>query len=572
MGKVSEFFGNPGYRPEIKHRADIAQIIQESQHIQESCSIDKTKEDNEFLTISATHSFSDESTDTSLNLVDLKDTGVIETSHSFTGLSKGFTDKALDVMVLAAGSQTVFIIVWIILIIWIVLGIVYSAPFNWQVVMQDGQSIQCYIWDTLLMRQQLMSTHEQILICSDLRSRLSTVKNFFSKLDFKADDPSLPELHPVITDPSEESITEKCNDNSVQENNMDQLICTGELPVENWYDSLSTKVSIILGSIPSMIIFWLGVIVWIICGIIPKDAGNSAPYTGETSGSNPRLRRFSDVWQMYINTAVAVSLLICSTFLQNIRARHDKFIARFLLGIYEMETTIDQKLRAQLGDFETQHKVITIPPSKRSRLEVVIDWYADIIGTGVGVVIVVAVFAVWLGIGKPLNWDDNWWLIIGTYTGLVGFLDGYVIRQVYFRITAHEEENYQRVADDDLALFQKYNIQCPEEYFVSEKTSKSSLSYKISSYINWLCADQWSVVTSLIIIIGLICVASGLKWSTTGQLIANTPTMIIEEFFLIVLIQAHNEADVQRRKEVTALFARRKLLLDFIERNLANQG
>lgn len=573
MGKISKFFGNPGIRPEIRHQAVIPSRIHEYEHdfVNEIQNDDdcQLKDDKNSLNICA-ESFTDESSDTSLNFVDLKDTGYIETSHSFTGLSKGFTDKALDFLVFAAGTQTVFILTWIILIIWVVLGIVYKAPNNWQVVMQDGQSIQCYVWDTLLMRQQLMSTHEQILICSDLRSRLATIRKFLGRLNFRADEAPMIEA-PKSTDEKDDfSVGQLQSETPCEEANKDmgKLISTGDLPVENWYDNLSTKASLLLGSIPSMVIFWIGVIIWIICGIIPKDAGNSPPYTGKTSGSNPELKKFSDTWQMYINTAVAVSLLICSTFLQNIRARHDKYIAKFLLAIYEIESNIDMKLRTRLNDFETQHEMITIPPSKRSKLEVVIDWYADVIGTGIGVVILVAVFATWIGIGQCLNWDDNWWLIIGTYTGLVGFLDGYVIRQVYFRITAHEEENYQQVADDDLALFQKYNIHCPEEYFVNGKVTKSTLSYKISSYINWLCADQWSVVASLVIIIGLICVSSGLKWSTTGQLIANTPTMIIEEFFLIVLIQAHNEADAQRRKEVTALFARRKILLDFIERNM----
>ena len=76
---------------------------------------------------------------------------------------------------------------------------------------------------------------------------------------------------------------------------------------------------------------------------------------------------------------------------------------------------------------------------------------------------------------------------------------------------------------------------------------------------------QWSVLVSVLIIIGLICASSGMRWSTTGQLIANTPTMIIEEFFLIVLIQAHNWADQQRRVEVSALLARRHILLAYID-------
>lgn len=78
-----------------------------------------------------------------------------------------------------------------------------------------------------------------------------------------------------------------------------------------------------------------------------------------------------------------------------------------------------------------------------------IDWYADIIGTGIGVLIGVAVFATWIGIGSPMKWDDNWWLIIGTYTGLIGFLDGFVLREVYFE-SFNMKKNYSDVAKKTL--------------------------------------------------------------------------------------------------------------------------
>lgn len=194
-----------------------------------------------------------------------------------------------------------------------------------------------------------------------------------------------------------------------------------------------------------------------------------------------------------------------------------------------------------------------------------IDWYADIIGTGIGVLIGVAVFATWIGIGSPMKWDDNWWLIIGTYTGLIGFLDGFVLREVYFRIVQHEEKNYSDVAKEDLELFQELGIECPEE-FSGKAPEINIIGYRTSQYINRICSTPWSVLVSVIIIIGLICIASGLRWSTTGQLIANTPTMIIEEFFLLVLLQAHNWADRQRRVEVTALYARRRILLSYVEK------
>ncbi|CAI4049037.1 Fet4p SKDI_13G4500 [Saccharomyces kudriavzevii IFO 1802] len=543
MGRIAKFLGNPGARPDVHHRAPLIDCNQF-----EEFGDSKDDKNNDMVKVISN---SDESTDDELCNVDLSASGAIYTSKGFTGLSKGFTDKSLDFLVRVGGSQVVFFIVWVIVIIWIVIGIVYNAPFNWQVVMQDGQSIQSYVWDTLLMRQQLMSTHEQILVCGRLRSRLGSFKNYLTRSSPK--------------EGKKEDCTVETNEiNSVGEH-IDPAVVSGELPVENWYDRLSNLASECMGSITAMVIFWIGIFVWIGCGAIPKNAGNTPPYTGETSGSNPRLKKFSDDWQMYINTAVAVSILICSTFLQNLRARHDDFIGRFLIRIFDMDEKIDYHIRKHFNDFNTPHPIVTVKSHKRSTARKMIDWYADIIGTGVGVAIGVGVFAAWIGIGAPLKWNDNWWLIIGTYTGLVGFLDGFVLREVYFRIVSHEEENYSEVAREDLELFEELGLECPEE-FTGKAPERNSLSYRISQYINKICSNQWSVLVSVLIIIGLICVASGLRWSTTGQLIANTPTMIIEEFFLLVLLQAHNWADRQRRVEVSALFARRRILLAYVQK------
>ncbi|CCD23280.1 Fet4p NDAI_0B02450 [Naumovozyma dairenensis CBS 421] len=616
MGRILAFFGNPGQRPTIHHRAPLPISHECGSDLDHVCTVEEGEEE-EVITIidengekketlkqdlRAISSNSDQSTAVELSDMNIESDGSIITSHGFTGLNKGYTDKVLDILVDFAGGQIVFCCVWIILIIWIVIGIVYNGSYVWQVVMQDGQSIQCYIWDTLLMRQQLTSTHEQVLVCCQLRSRMSTFKDFLTRTlnvhnhdkdDTNNNIPLSCSASSITSNNCNESNDKTTQDKSkinedneyCQEKNaetpenslpessdaiinpeMDMKTIAGELPIENWYDRFSSISSNIIGSVPCMILFWLGIIVWIICGVIPKDAGNSPPYTGRTTGSNPKLKKFSDAWQMYINTAVAVSLLICTTFLQNIRARHDKFIAKFLVNTFEIDDKIDIRLRTYFKDFRLANPVITVPPGKRTWGEKCIDWYADIIGTGIGVMLAIAFFGVWIGIGSPLHWDDNWWLIIGTYTGLVGFLDGYVIRQVYFRIIEHEEENYSKVAEQDLELFQVLGIDCPEEFTGKPQGNVTkTLNYKISSFVNRICSDQLSVLASILIIIGLICVSSGLRWSTTGQLIANTPTMIIEEFFLIVLLQAHNWADQQRRVEVSALLARRQILLAYVE-------
>lgn len=621
MGRIGKFFGCPGDRPALHHRAPLIphnqDVIQQldpnirhvhTNHLKSSretlvgddthSSINNSSSNSDNVSSNSDNTGDDDAylsdSSTKLDLADvlLQENGCIDTNMSFTGIKKSHMDIWLDKAVMWAGSQIMFFLMWIILIVWVIIGAVYNAPFNWQVVMQDGQSIQCYFWDTLLTRQQLTSTHEQVLIVTQLRSRVRSFKRFLLRDPVITDD-SIPiklmktdeEVEETVngqekntandlsflhtnhdnSDGGEEEVESDEDDSAIESKKMsnkpqvsvytphiDHTTISGALPVENWYDRLSTTFSWMIGSVPSMILFWLCIFAWVGCGAVPQG--------GET---------FSNNWQMEINTAVAVSLLISSFFLQNIRARHDIFISKFLLKIHSMDCNIDLILRTANNDFTSENPIVTVDPPKRTKAEHLIDWYADVVGTGIGIVIAICVFAVWAAIGSPLHWSDDWWLIIGTYTGLVGFLDGFVIRQVYFRIINHEEENFKNLADEDAELFQLISIECPEEYFVSPK-HKRTLSYRISEFVNLCCSTQWSVLVSILIIVGLICAASGMLWSTTGQLIANTPTMIIEEFFMIVLIQAHNWADEQRRIEISGLFARRHILLEYVQNKYIN--
>lgn len=124
-------------------------------------------------------------------------------------------------------------------------------------------------------------------------------------------------------------------------------------------------------------------------------------------------------------------------------------------------------------------------------LEKTIDFYADVIGTGIGVFIACVAIGAWLAVGHLMDFNDNWWLIIGTYTGLIGFLDGFVIRQVYYRIIGFEEANYKAVAEDDLELFDLLGLKCPKKYNGRIPIEhKNPLEFRISSFINRTCSSQ----------------------------------------------------------------------------------
>ncbi|SCU85397.1 LAMI_0C11122g1_1 [Lachancea mirantina] len=533
--RIQLYFGSPGSRPDVNHRAPIC--------AHRNLSTEKTLNAKN-VTQEETRTLSSRSDQTSIDHGELGcRNGEVWTAFNYTGLRKGVSDKTLDHIVNFAGSRFVFFFMWATLVAWTVVGIIYKAPDNWQVVMQDGQSLQSYFWDTLLMRQQLNSSYKHVWICSNLRSRLSTFKKFLAMENNKGS------VTTVYGEPSSE--------------------ISGALPAESWYDTICSRASEVIGSLSNMILFWLGILAWVGCGAVPISTDRDPPFTGRYSGSNPEYVRFSDKWQLYVNTGTAVAILICTVFLQNIRARHDGFIEKFILDILIMDQKIERHLRTYFCDFETENSNVCIPSPKTNRGAKLIDWYSDVIGTGIGLFIAFAVIAAWLAIGKTMSWNDNWWLIIGTYTGLVGFLDGFVLRHVYFRVVCHEEENYATVAKEDLELFQSLAIEIPAECVadIDSTAPSNSKQYKISAWINIVCSSEWSVLAAIFLIVILIVIASILRWSETGQLLCNTPTMIIEAFFLIVLIQAHNWADKKRRLQVSALYARRTTLLSYVERS-----
>ncbi|VEU20218.1 DEKNAAC101027 [Brettanomyces naardenensis] len=475
-----------------------------------------------------------------------------EITDAYTEGYVSLLDRAIIVVVRIAGSVYMFFAMWLVLILWIVLGIIYKAPSTWQILMQDGQSIQTYAWDTLLMRQQLDDSDSFLKLYGRLKSRYITHRRLFNMIMEKKN--------------RRKSAGEKAGqaDSGVAERTLvtDLAVASPScvdiaLPPENWFDRLCSFFSRCLGSLPSVLIYWMGIFIWIACGNLYSPTGNEAPFTGRTTGSNPEYSKWNNTWQMYINTAIAVELLITSVLLENVRNRNDRYVRKQMQKLSVLDCKIEGMSRYVTGDME-DNEVVEIPPVKRTGLKRVISIYADVIGTGIGLVISLCVFAVWLAIGPTMKWNSNWWLIIGTYTGLVGFIDGFTLREVYYSITHYEEERFMELLTDSQELLDIAGI----NYTLRKPVEQRTISYKMSAFMNRICSNQWSVVASLVAVVLVICIASGMRWSLTGQLICNTPTMIIEGFCLLILIQAHNWADYKRRFIVKELAISREVLYE----------
>lgn len=431
---------------------------------------------------------------------------------------KSWGSRVFDAITQYAGARITFVITLLILITWAIVGIVLGAPENWQIVMQDGGSIQCYISDTLLMRQQQNHCYKLLTIISQLRSRNTTQNRLLHNSD----------IHKSVD-------TEELHNMAINDNVGDAV----KLPNEHWFDQCCNWFSMAVGSLGAWAIYWGGIFAWV-------GLGHSLGW--------------SDLWQLYINTAVAVELTFTSMFLQNTRRRHMEYLEKCLKSIMEADCQLELLLRQATGDNEP-NPTITIVPPKVTRSVRAIDYYGDVIGSGVGAVISLAVFATWLAIGQTMEWDSNWWLIIGTYTGLVGFVDGFVLRNVYFRQDVMLDEQFKILIDADEQIFQYLNVPLPTRPLDEDR----SLKTRISNWMGYICAKPGAVLVSLIIVVALICVASGMQWDQTGQLLCNTPTMIIEGFLLIVLIQAHNMSNIKRRVQLHDILIRRLKLLQCVQ-------
>lgn len=436
-----------------------------------------------------------------------------------------FIGYAVDV----AGSIFVLVFIMLLLLGWIIWGALTGASDTWQIVMQDGQSIQTYVWNTFLMRQQLDNNERMLLLYGKLKSRSITHKKLLEKFVLSNREIKQ-EGAKVIEDIKFEPI---------------------EFKSKNLYDKFSEMFSKSVGSLPCVFLYWCGIFTWIGCGSIEMNIG-----TNEV----PNMKKFSDTWQMYVNTATAIELLITTVFLENVRHRSAQYIAKQT----QIFNTLDSKLEYQLRDLNHdyyENELVIVNRAPRDKIQKAISLYAHIVGNGLGLVISICVFSAWIGIGNTMNWSANWWLVIGSYTGLVGFIDGFVLREIFYSITNYERENFNDLIKDSQELLDIAGIQVE----LKEPKKSNTISVKISTFINKICSNEYSVIASFIIVLGLVILASAMKWSETAQLIANTPTMIIEGFFLLILVQAHNWASDERVKELEELTKSRKLLYKYIQ-------
>jgi low-affinity ferrous iron transport protein len=427
-------------------------------------------------------------------------------------------DRWLDKVVEFSGSQFIFFTILIALLVWAFLGIRFGQSNDWQVTISDAQAVINMVFDAFLMRQQL-NAHDSItfsLAC--MRSRIGSNKRMLSKL-------------------METGRYEKAQ--PAQFHDLQQTEFASDLPAENLLGQISTAVSSFLGHIATVFAFWVGIFIWIGFG----------KYCG-----------WSNTWQLYINSATSALMVFVLGFLANIRERHSNYMEKCLQHIYKVDAALELRLRTITGD-TIENGLITIQAPRRGRIQRGIDYYADLVGTLLGIAILIIVIIIWVALGPVMSFDSNWWLLIGTYAGLIGLNDGFVLRNVQNVLGGYQQIEFTQLIYDDMDMISVIGVTELNEDRVVDR----SLTYRVSIAMGNFCSHEITVILGAVAIIGLIIGASAMRWSVTGQLLCNVPPSIIESFFMMILITGHNIADANMRVDLHNVYLRRLKLISYVD-------
>lgn len=427
-------------------------------------------------------------------------------------------DRWFDTLVAASGSQPVFLFLVAGLLVWALTGIWYADNENWAALVSDIQAVISYIFDSLLMRQQLNGYERQVQATASLRSRVQSQKRMFRQV-LASGRYKRAHLHDVETSHSHNF--------------------GPDLPTENWTGRASNYFAAFLGHFGTICMYWVCIFIWI-------GFGHYCDWSNE--------------WQLYINSSTSALMVLIFAFLANIRERHTVYIEKCLNSIFKVDSEVELKLRILTGDVE-ENPTVVIPAPQINGVQRAIFYYADVVGTLVGIVLLIVVLIVWVCIGPVMSWNDNWWLLIGTYAGLVGLIDGFVLRNVQQRLHQYEETALDCAKLEDIALSDELGLPAP----VKTVVNLNSINYRLSNTMGVVCAHESTVIIGIIVVIGLIIGASAMKWTTTGQLICNIPPSIIESFFMMILITGHNLAEASWRADLHNMYMWRLKLLSYVD-------
>lgn len=434
--------------------------------------------------------------------------------------SPRLVDRWLDRFVRFAGSAPVFLVIVSGLLTWALMGIRFGDSDVWVAAISDVQAILCYVFDSLLMRQLLREYTEQREAMVKIQSRCNSHHRMLLKVKNKLGSDGI------------RRVSEKCQAEPLQP--LDHGLRTQNLFARCIIFSAKR-----FGHIITVGMYWVCIFIWL--GFGPKCD-------------------WSNRWQLYINDATSALMVLVFAFLACLRECYADYTNTCLDAIFRLDSTLEGELRL-LSEDDTPNPVEVDVPPKENYLQKVIYYYADIIGTLVGILFLIAVIITWVAVGPVFQFNNTWWLLIGTYAGLVGLFDSFVLRNVQSKVHQNTKSQVRQVEVLDTTLFAGLSVPIP----AVKDLKAPSLSRRVSRKMDAISSHLLMVVAGFIVTIGCLVASSAMRWSLTGQLISNVPPSIIETFFMLILITGQNDAEAGARVDLTNIYFRRQRLLAFMK-------
>ncbi|KPI36354.1 Low-affinity iron/zinc ion transport protein fet4 [Cyphellophora attinorum] len=440
-------------------------------------------------------------------------------------------DRWLDRLVAWAGSWQMLLFTFILVLSWAFLGIPFGNATDWQVAISDVQALACYVLDSLLMRQQLNAYDHEIGVAAILQSRSVSIRRMIGTLHASKTTAAARESNAQLLEPVHKDTYRRSR-----------------------LDSTIHALCQLFGSLPSLLLFWVCIIVWLSFG----------PYCS-----------WSAEWQLYINSATSALMLLVFMLLACVQEQHRCEMKVLSTRVCTLDSKLEVQLRIATRD-NVPNEVAAIYPCPVSLLERAISYYADLVGTLFGVSLLILVFIAWVAIGPALQFNSNWWLVIGTYAGLIGLHDGFVLHNVRHQLDRNSRLALAKVNADDTELLAAAGVPHCEPFAVQHgdveggrprgqsQQAYSRINIMLSSHLVRLMSHPLLVVAGIVFIAGSVAAATALHWSLTGQLLCNVPPSVVETFIMMALI-TRETADAKAEKELYNEFAgSRDLLLTWV--------
>lgn len=429
-------------------------------------------------------------------------------------------DRWLDVVVRAAGSAPVFLVIVAGLLTWALMGIRFGNSDVWIAAISDVQAILCYVFDSLLMRQLLREYAQQSAAMVEIKSRCSSHHRMLAQVKAK------------LGHENTQRVAALCSAEPLRP--LDHGHRTQTL-----FAKCIIAVAQTFGHFVTVCLYWAGISVWLAFG---HSCG------------------WSNRWQLYINDATSALMILVFAFLACLRECYADYTTSCIDAIFRLDSSLEKGLR-RLSQDKLPNALEVIVPPKESYLQIVVFYYADAVGTLVGIIVLVSVVITWAAVGPVFQYNNTWWLLIGTYAGLVGLFDSFVLRNVQGKVHKYFSNQAQLVEERDAPLFTALSMPIPS----SGSMEAPTLSRRVSRRVEAISSHLLMVVLGFLVTIGCLTASSTMHWSLTGQLISNVPPSIIETFFMLILITGQNDAEAKDRIDLTDIYYRRQRLLSFMK-------